>query len=151
MSNAGHKLKFAGLNLIAPGIAHLAMKRWWKGLFYLLSTLGCFAWVLASFFQLLIGNIYTAAEGGTPTVDMWSVFLPMGLIVVIWIASYVDIIFIRLEAPKKTSIEENEIAETPTSVDAADEEKIRREVARQLQELKDSGKIIVVDEANDGK
>jgi hypothetical protein len=145
MGDAVKKLKYAGLNLVAPGIGHFAMKRWGRGLIYFLSTLACFIWMLVSFFQLLIGNIYTAANGGNPKVDMLSVFLPMGLIVAIWIVSYIDIMFIRLR--DKTSAE-SEKSEVPVSrVETPDlEGKIRREVAKQLRELRDAGKIKFVDE-----
>jgi len=145
MSNAARKLKLAGLNLIAPGVAHFAMRRWWRGLFYLLSTIGCVVWALISFFQIMIGNIYVAAEGKTPTVDIWSVFIPIGIAFLIWFVSYIDLMLTRAGETEKELADAKEEVEKPhgggteEAIGPAIEGMVRREVARQLRDLEKEG------------
>jgi hypothetical protein len=147
MSNASKKLKLAGLNLIAPGVAHFAMRRWWRGLLYLLSTIGCVAWALISFFQIMIGNIYAAADGKTPTADVWSVFIPIGATLAIWIVSYIDLMLTRANetekelADAKAEVENSRGDRMDRAPDPAMEGMVRREVAKQLRELEKEGKI----------
>ena len=142
MSNATRKIKFAMLNLMAPGVGQLAMGRWVRGTAYLILALACTAWVVFSFFRLLIGNIHTAAEGGTPTVDIFSIFFPMGLLMAVWIVSCVDLSLAKL----KPLSEQNDKWRKQNADKSLDREIVRCEIARQLKELKDSGKIILVDE-----
>ena len=145
--SAGKKFGYASLNFIAPGIAQFAMKRWIRGLIYLLSTLACLVWIVAIFFQLLIGNLNVVLKGGEPHApNILVMFIPIGGVVVIWIISYIDLFLTKM--PDKVPSSEKDDADSDDELDdiaASDEEKIKREVARQLRELKDEGKIKFTD------
>ena len=148
MARMAKRLKGAALNLVAPGIGQFALKRWLRGLLFLGASLACFVWTLVGFFKIMVGNLYNAVEGRPVEVNLHGVFGPMGLIILVWIISYVDLFLFKVPEPPPPS--ENSPAESagkPREKDGiSDEEKIRREVARQIEELRNEGKIVFKDD-----
>ncbi len=133
------------LNLLAPGVGQFALRRWLRGLLFLGASLTCFVWALVGIFKIMIGNLYNALDGKPVVADLYGVFIPIGLTVLIWIVSYVDLFLFSV--PEPTASKSPPIKDTGNGNSAeagtSDNEKIRAEVARQLEELRKEGKIIV--------
>jgi len=109
MSGAKKKIRYAGLNLIAPGIAQLAMKRWVRGLLQLFSALACVVWILVAFVNVMIGNIYMVLDGKEIDSHILDVFIPMGVLVLIWIYSYIDLIFFCSSSSSRDDVNDYQI------------------------------------------
>jgi len=138
----GKKTKYAVLNLIAPGIGQIAMKKYFRGAFQMLFTVGCFIWMLHSFVLIVVGNLHNAMDGKPIIYNLSGIFIPMGLIFVLWFFSYLDLFFL-CSLPKGADTvkpERKEEIKPVRSVSDKQEAAIRAEVARQLEEMKkDSG------------
>ena len=93
MSGMAKKMRYAGLNLIAPGIGQLAMKKWIRGSLQLLGAVVCIVWMIAALVNVMIGNIYLVLDGKEPDAHILDVFIPMGVLALIWIYSYIDLFF----------------------------------------------------------
>jgi len=101
VSKAAKKFRYVGLNFIAPGIGQLAMKKWIRGSLQLLSSLACIVWMLVAFVQVMVGNIYMVLEGKEIKSSILDIFIPMGVLGIIWVYSYIDLIFF-CSTPSKT-------------------------------------------------
>jgi hypothetical protein len=135
----GKKTKYAVLNLIAPGIGQIAMKKYFRGAFQILFTVGCFIWMLHSFVLIVVGNLHNARDGKPINYDLSGIFIPMGLIFVLWVFSYFDLFFLCSPPESADTIKtEHHKEETKPvrSVSDKQEAAIRAEVARQLEEMK---------------
>ena len=86
-------MRYVGLNLIAPGVAQCAMKKWIRGLLQLSGAIACILWMVVALAQIMIGNLYLAMNGKQPQVHILDVFIPMGVIILLWIYSFIDLFF----------------------------------------------------------
>jgi hypothetical protein len=101
MSKTTKKFRYAGLNFIAPGIGQLAMKKWIRGSLQLLASIACIVWMVVALVNIMVGNIYLILDGKEVDSHILDVFIPMGVLALIWIYSYIDLIFFcSLPAPK---------------------------------------------------
>ena len=132
MSRFASKMKYATLNLIAPGIGQMAMKKWIRGIIQLLAALVCCGWMLVGFVKIVVGNIYRVMDGKNPETSLMDVFIPIGAVILIWGISYIDLFLFCSPPPGQhtaaTRKKDNEQEKTP-------DDAIREEVKRQLREL----------------
>lgn len=87
----GKKGKALFANIIAPGAGHLVLRKWGRGVGYILLTCAGLVWLVWAFAVCIIGAYIRAAEGEDPSFNIWQLLAPFIFVAVIWIASYIDI------------------------------------------------------------
>ena len=92
------KIRYVAANIIAPGVGHFAMKKWLRGLVYLLGTVICLVWLIVSFVQNVIGMYYKAMDSNdiafdNPVTFLISLLAPIAALCLVWAFSYIDIFF----------------------------------------------------------
>jgi len=106
------KIKYIAVNVIAPGIGLLAMKKWCRGLIYFLGSATCLVCILIAFTKNVIGLYYIDMDTDSSMLDpvrlLISIFLPLGLLILLWFSSYVDLCFFCKLEPKIKSGENND-------------------------------------------
>lgn len=93
-------------NVVAPGAGHFLLKKWIGAVIYLLLTTLAFIWLIWAFAYCIIGAYIRAAEGDEITFNIMQMLSPVIAIVVIWVASYIDLCFfckVAEEKPEKDS------------------------------------------------
>ena len=92
-----NKIKYFAANIIAPGLGHFAMKKWGRGLIYFLGSSVCVAWLIIAFVKNIIGLYYMTMDTDDSVFDpvrlLISIFTPIGVLIILWGFSYVDICF----------------------------------------------------------
>lgn len=102
MSKKSYKIRYLGANLIAPGIGQLTMKKWFRGSIQLLGAVVCVIWMIVAFVDIMIDNYYRVMNGTQIHTSLYNLFTPMGVLIIWWIYSYIDLIFFcSLPPPKK--------------------------------------------------
>ena len=130
------KIGYFALNLMAPGIAQLVMKKWIRGSIQLIGALACCVWMLVAFVHLIIGNMDKVMNGQDMDLDMSPIITSSLLLILIWIYSYIDLIFfckVKEKEAERRKAEERELDEEM-------QKKIREEVARGIAAYKEGQK-----------
>ncbi len=80
-------------NIIAPGVGHFALKKWARGVIYIVLTCFGLIWLVWAFAACIIGAYIRTAEGGDPGFNLWQLIAPFIGVAGLWIISYFDLIF----------------------------------------------------------
>ena len=103
------KMKYIGANIIAPGIGQLTMKKWFRGSVQLLGAILCVVWMLVAFVEIIIDNYYRIMNGTEMHTGLSAVFTPIGVLILWWIYSYIDLIFFCSPPPPKKEADNYQI------------------------------------------
>jgi len=88
-----NKVKALLANFIAPGIGHFVLKKWIRGVLFLLSSIGIIIWLLCIFVSSILENYQRVADGKGLESNLVQLFLPFVAITILWIYTYIDLIF----------------------------------------------------------
>lgn len=90
-------------NLIAPGFGHLALKKWGRGVLYIVLAGITIAWLVIAFIVCIIGAYFRTMNGGNPDFNFWHLAVPFFAISAVWIFSYIDLLFLcKTESTENT-------------------------------------------------
>ena len=109
MQEKKQKIKYIVANLIAPGVGQLLMKKWFRGSIQLLGSITCVIWMLVAFVDIMVDNIYRAMDGTKIHTSLYDLFIPMVVLIIWWIYSYIDLIFFCTELHPKTESDDHKI------------------------------------------
>ena len=93
---------YLGLNFVAPGIGHFAAGYWFRGLLYILLSLGAVLWALWEAVKPLILSVARFLQDSTSDAQLesvnWMYFIRIGipalLLLLVWIWSMLEIVII---------------------------------------------------------
>ena len=103
MQKKRNRVKYIGANLIAPGIGQLLMKKWIRGSLQLFGAIACVIWMLVAFVDIIIDNYYRIIKGTSLHTNLYDLFVPIIILIIWWIYSYIDLIFFCMPPLQKES------------------------------------------------
>jgi len=89
---------YLGLNFMAPGVAQLALKWWFRGIVQFVLGLSCFFWFLWEMSYPIIISVWRllSDSSGYAEIEKFN-FIHLGLaligLIIIWIWSFIDLWF----------------------------------------------------------
>jgi hypothetical protein len=91
--NYKNKMFYLGLNLLAPGIGQIALRWYFRGILELLIAIAAIVWMVAEIFVPIL-NFMTGDNmtGAFPNINLQKILFALGIIVLVWLWSLVEII-----------------------------------------------------------
>lgn len=91
--NYKSKMFYLGLNLLAPGIGQIALRWYFRGILELLIAIAAIVWMVAEIFVPIL-NFMTGDNmtGALPNINFQQILFALGIIVLVWLWSMVEII-----------------------------------------------------------
>ena len=81
-------------NIFYPGSGYFLLKKWFRGVAMLLFSISSLVGLLLLFVQMIIGAYYEAQSDKEFSFNIVYLFLPLLIFLLLWIISFIDLIFI---------------------------------------------------------
>lgn len=94
-------------NIFYPGAGYFLLKKWFRGVVMLFFSVSSLVALLLLFVKMIIGAYYEAPSDKEFSFNIVYFFLPLLIFLLLWIISFIDLIFI-CTVVKKEKINKNE-------------------------------------------
>lgn len=84
--------KYIILNLMAPGIGQMALKKYIRGVLQFVAAIFAILWLVVVFANEITRCWRNAVNGGDMVLHFWPFVYPILLLTVTWILSFVDLL-----------------------------------------------------------
>lgn len=89
-----HKSKALVANIFYPGAGYIFLKRWYRAVAMMVVSMSSLVGLLLLFVQMIIGAYYEAQSDKEFSFNIVYLFLPLLIFLLLWIISFIDLIFI---------------------------------------------------------